>query len=99
MTQSRSFSRRLLLGSSAAVIASGAAFTAPVHAAPKDDDVTAPAAITAIRGKKGKGKKVPNAATVRDFNRNPHLRPVGPPLNAAEQAQYKRPITASGPGL
>lgn len=106
----KSVSRRLLLGSSALAVATAAAFTAPGRAAPNANaldnaadasDVTSPAEISQIRGKKKKqGKKVPNAAMLRDFDKNPHLRPMGAPLSPAEQAQYKQQATAaSGRGL
>jgi hypothetical protein len=104
MPQSRPFSRRYLLGSSALALVSGATLAGSVRAAPKDDpatsdDVTDLNTIAKTRGNKKKGKKPPKAAMIRDFDRNPHLSPQGPPLSPAEQAQYKQAITATGRGL
>jgi hypothetical protein len=84
-------------------LVSGAALAGSVRAAPPDDlptpdEVTAPDAIAKIRGNKKKGKRVPNAATLRNFDKNPHLKPQGNKFSAAEQAQYT-PQSASGRGL
>lgn len=94
--------RRRFLLTSAATLGSGAAFTRSAHAAPADaldaDIVPTQRDLAEIRGRKRKAARPPKAANLRDFRKNPYLRPVGEPLSADEQARNKPPV-AQGAGL
>lgn len=96
----RLVSRRLLLGSSAAALASGAAFAqslGPQDPSAKLDNAQSPAAVRASLARTGRARRMPMPALQRN-DLNPHFRPLGPALSAAEQTTFK-PGPVSGRGL
>jgi hypothetical protein len=113
MNEPKSFSRRHVLASSTAIISAGALIAAPsaparaaeledLSAAKVSSELATPTAIADLGDKLKKlkkGKEGRNGATLRDFDRNPFLKPVLNPLSKAEQDDYKRAIVANGRGI